>query len=158
MYTSQHCRAINNTIYIGELTFCILWLVCGCFSSAELGKCGAQAELTEQADLVLRAPLSFQKLDVSTQEGLIFCLSSYFSPKSDRNKLYAHELESCANKIPLHYETCNAVPVFAGEWSIAVDDCMPFLNARFEDVGQCDHIDLRKDDPYWQNHLRCTKI
>lgn len=97
-------------------------------------------------------------LHVSTQEGLIFCLSSYFSPKSDRNKLYAHELESCANKIPLHYETCNAVPVFAGEWSIAVDDCMPFLNARFEDVGQCDHIDLRKDDPYWQNHLRCTKI
>ena len=43
-----------------------------------------------------------------------------------------------------------------GEWSIAVDDCMPFLNARYVDVGQCDHIDLRHDDPYWQAHLRCV--
>lgn len=76
------------------------------------------------------------------------------SPRSDRNKLYAHELESCANTVPLHFETCNAVPVMVGEFSIAIDDCMPFLNARFEDVGQCDHINLRQNDQYWQNHLR----
>jgi len=76
------------------------------------------------------------------------------SPKSDRNKLYSHELESCADKIPFHYETCNALPIIIGEFSLAVDDCMPFLNARFEDVGQCDHLDLRIGSSYWQEHTR----
>jgi hypothetical protein len=74
------------------------------------------------------------------------------SPKGDRLKIYAHEMEACSNKIPLHYETCNAVPVFVGEFSLAVDDCMPYLNARFEDVGQCNHLQERTSSSYWKTH------
>jgi hypothetical protein len=63
-------------------------------------------------------------------------------------------MESCADKIPFHYETCNAVPIMVGEFSLAVDDCMPFLNARYEDVGQCDHLQLRIGSKYWEEHTK----
>jgi hypothetical protein len=75
------------------------------------------------------------------------------SPKLDRNKMYSHELEACANKIPLHYETCNAVPTLVGEFSLAIDDCMPHVNARFEDVGQCNHLALRNSSKFWDQHM-----
>lgn len=75
------------------------------------------------------------------------------SPKSDRNKMYSHELEACANKIPLHYQTCNAVPVLVGEFSLAIDDCMPYVNARFQDVGQCNHLSLRNNSRFWDEHM-----
>jgi hypothetical protein len=31
---------------------------------------------------------------------------------------------------------------------------MPFLNARFQDVGQCDHLNLRIGSEYWMEHTR----
>jgi hypothetical protein len=69
-------------------------------------------------------------------------------------KQYAHENEACAYKIPLHYETCNALPVLVGEFSIAIDDCMPYLNAQHENYGQCDNINLRINSSWWDAHIQ----
>ena len=51
--------------------------------------------------------------------------------------MFAHEKISCGFKSPLHFQTCNALPVFVGEFSLAIDNCMPNLDARFADYGQC---------------------
>ena len=76
------------------------------------------------------------------------------SPMGDRLKQYAHENEACAYKIPLHYETCNALPVLVGEFSIAIDDCMPYLNAQHQNYGQCDNINLRINSSWWDAHIQ----
>ena len=75
------------------------------------------------------------------------------TPSGDRQKMYVHELEACAMKIPLHYETCNALPVMVGEFSLAIDDCMPHLNAQHENYGQCDNILDRLNSSWWDAHV-----
>ncbi len=52
--------------------------------------------------------------------------------------MFAHEKIACGFKAPLHFQTCNALPVLVGEFSLAIDNCMPHLDARFEAYGQCD--------------------
>lgn len=76
------------------------------------------------------------------------------NPEADRQKMYAHERIACGYKSPLHFQTCNAVPTMVGEFSLAIDNCMPFLDARFKNYGQCDHIKDRFTSPWWFHHIK----
>lgn len=73
---------------------------------------------------------------------------------ADKLKMYVHLMETCALNNMLHYETCTTLPTLVGEWSIAIDDCMPYLNARFQNVGQCDRLYMRINSTYWKEKYR----
>ena len=74
------------------------------------------------------------------------------NPADDRQKLFTHEKIACGYKSQLHFQTCNAVPTMVGEFSIAVDNCMPFLDSRYKDYGQCQDIGSRLTSPWWKRH------
>lgn len=76
------------------------------------------------------------------------------TPKEDRQKQYVHEKIACSYKSQLHFQTCNVVPVLVGEFSIAIDNCMPHLDARFADYGQCRDIASRLESPWWIRHIK----
>jgi hypothetical protein len=76
------------------------------------------------------------------------------SSEDDRQKLYVHEKIACSYKSQLHFQTCNVVPVFVGEFSIAIDNCMPHLDARYADYGQCRDIASRLESPWWVRHIK----
>lgn len=76
------------------------------------------------------------------------------TPEEDRQKQYVHEKIACTYKSQLHFQTCNVVPVFVGEFSIAIDNCMPHLDARFEEFGQCRDIASRLESPWWNRHIQ----
>jgi hypothetical protein len=76
------------------------------------------------------------------------------NPQEDRQKLYVHEKIACSYKSQLHFQTCNVVPVLVGEFSIAIDNCMPHLDARFADYGQCRDIASRLESPWWIRHIK----
>ena len=68
--------------------------------------------------------------------------------------MYVHEVESCASSNFLHYDTCNSLPIVVGEWSMAIDDCMPYLNARFQNIGQCNRMNDRLNSTYWKQRYQ----
>ena len=72
---------------------------------------------------------------------------------TDKLKIYVHLMATCASNNILHYETCTTLPTLVGEWSVAIDDCMPYLNARFQNVGQCDRLYMRNNS-YWREKYR----
>lgn len=74
--------------------------------------------------------------------------------QADKLKMYVHERMSCAMTSMLRYETCSAAPTITGEFSLAIDNCMDALDRKFQNYGQCDHIALRKTDPWWKDHIR----
>ena len=74
-------------------------------------------------------------------------------PAQDREKLYAHEKIACGFKAPLHFTTCTRAPTLVGEFSLAIDNCMPGVDASFKDYGQCSHLDARANSPWWAAHL-----
>lgn len=74
--------------------------------------------------------------------------------QADKLKMYVHERMSCAMTSMLRYETCSAAPTITGEFSLAIDNCMDALDRKFQNFGQCDHIALRKTDPWWKDHIR----
>jgi hypothetical protein len=76
------------------------------------------------------------------------------NPKEDRQKQYVHEKIACSYKSQLHFQTCNVVPVLVGEFSIAIDNCMPHLDARFADYGQCRDLASRLESPWWIRHIK----
>jgi hypothetical protein len=76
------------------------------------------------------------------------------NPKEDRQRQYVHEKIACSYKSQLHFQTCNVVPVFVGEFSIAIDNCMPHLDARYADYGQCRDVASRLESPWWIQHIK----
>jgi len=74
-------------------------------------------------------------------------------PSQDREKLYAHEKIACGFKAPLHFTTCTRAPTLVGEFSLAIDNCMPGVDSDFKDYGQCSHLDSRVDSPWWAAHM-----
>lgn len=44
--------------------------------------------------------------------------------------MYVHERMACSYTSMLRYQTCAALPVFVGEWSLAIDNCMPWLDSK----------------------------
>jgi hypothetical protein len=75
------------------------------------------------------------------------------SPADDRQKQFTHEKIACGYKSQLHFQTCNAVPTMVGEFSLAIDNCMPHLDSRYADFGQCRDIASRLDSPWWKDHI-----
>lgn len=73
---------------------------------------------------------------------------------ADREKLYAHEKIACGFKAPLHFTTCTRAPTLVGEFSLAIDNCMPGVDDQFADYGQCDRISSRAASPWWNRHLK----
>src|SRR3546814_847059 len=73
--------------------------------------------------------------------------------EEDREKIYAHEKIACGYTGSLRYQTCNTVPVLVGEWSLAIDNCMDHLDARFKNYGQCDRIEERLTSDWWKDHI-----
>lgn len=47
-----------------------------------------------------------------------------------RLKMYVHERMACSYTSMLRYQTCAVLPVMVGEWSLAVDNCMPWLDSK----------------------------
>lgn len=74
--------------------------------------------------------------------------------EADKLKMYVHERMACAMTSMLRYETCSAAPTITGEFSLAIDNCMDAIDRKFQNYGQCDHIALRKTDPWWKDHIR----
>ena len=58
------------------------------------------------------------------------------SAAQDREKLYAHEKIACGFKAPLHFTTCTRAPTLVGEFSLAIDNCMPGVDKDFANFGQ----------------------
>jgi len=73
---------------------------------------------------------------------------------ADREKMYAHEKIACGFKAPLHFSTCQRLPTFVGEFSLATENCLPNVDTKFKNYGQCDRIGERKDSPWWQRHTK----
>ncbi|CAN0391788.1 unnamed protein product, partial [Ectocarpus sp. 13 AM-2016] len=71
-----------------------------------------------------------------------------------RQKMYVHERMACSYTSMLRYQTCAVLPVMVGEWSLAVDNCMPWLDSKFADFGQCDHLKEREESSWWSEHTR----
>lgn len=76
------------------------------------------------------------------------------NPKDDRMKLYVHERIACGYKAQLHFETCNSIPTLVGEFSLAIDNCMPYVDSRFKNFGQCDNLEERINSPWWDAHYK----
>ena len=75
----------------------------------------------------------------------------------DKVKMTTHEAMSCGYGSYLKFVTCDALPVFVGEWSLAIDDCMPDINPRWMDFGQCNYIRngaSRLNDTWWFDHIQ----
>jgi hypothetical protein len=76
------------------------------------------------------------------------------TPAEERQKIYVHEKIACSYKSQLHFQSCNVVPVLVGEFSLAIDNCMPHLDARYADFGQCRDVASRLTSPWWNRHIK----
>ena len=102
------------------------------------------------------------------------------NPDCDKSKMMAHENLACRYGSMLRFKTCTTLPQYtgahgssgsllkavlrcrlrAGEWSLATDQCMDYLQGstesanQFMDVGQCNNIGLRETSEkiWWDNH------
>ena len=88
------------------------------------------------------APTSqFDQLYINTKvfHGLEVSDIASDSPAMDREKMFAHEKIACGFKAPLHFTTCTRAPTLVGEFSLAIDNCMPHIDPNFADFGtlQC---------------------
>jgi glucan 1,3-beta-glucosidase len=78
----------------------------------------------------------------------------------DKSKMIAHENLACRYGSMLRYKSCVSLPAYTGEWSLATDQCMPYLQGstthanQFQDVGQCNNIEARVNDEWWNNHTK----
>ncbi|CAM9160424.1 unnamed protein product [Phaeothamnion confervicola] len=72
----------------------------------------------------------------------------------DRQKQYVHESMACGYTSMLRYQTCSALPTFVGEFSLAIDNCMKYLDPKFQDFGQCDRLADRLESAWWTSHVR----
>ena len=58
------------------------------------------------------------------------------SAASEREKMFAHEKIACGFKAPLHFTTCTRAPTLVGEFSLAIDNCMPHIDPNFANFGK----------------------
>eukprot|EP00457_Paulinella_chromatophora_P003750 gb/GEZN01003758.1/.p1 GENE.gb/GEZN01003758.1/~~gb/GEZN01003758.1/.p1 ORF type:complete len:598 (-),score=96.03 gb/GEZN01003758.1/:275-2068(-) len=72
--------------------------------------------------------------------------------KDDRQKMYAHEKIACGFKAPLHFTTCTRKATMVSEFSLAIDNCLAYVDADFGDYGQCSNIEERAQSPWWSRH------
>ena len=118
------------------------------------------------------APVSkFNNLFVNTKvfHGLEVSDVASDSSAADREKMFAHEKIACGFKAPLHFTTCMRAPTLVGEFSLAIDNCMPQVDPNYANygtvkyytkinvlrfIGQCDHIDERISSPWWNRHSK----
>ena len=98
----------------------------------------------------------FENVYMDTHSYQCFGLSNVASDTSDGDKLkmYMHEMESCGLSNVIHYETCLTLPTVVGEWSLAIDDCINYLNAQYQNVGQCDRMNERINSPIWNSKYK----
>jgi len=76
------------------------------------------------------------------------------TPNCDKNKMIVAQNIACGYGSMERFKTCTSVPIFVGEWSLAIDDCMKYLrgaghSVQFFDYGQCKHLQERVGDPWW---------
>jgi hypothetical protein len=57
------------------------------------------------------------------------------TPAADREKMFAHEKIACGFKAPLHFTTCKRAPTLVGGFSLAIDNCLPHVDANYKDYG-----------------------
>eukprot|EP01060_Flectonema_neradi_P039067 TRINITY_DN845_c0_g1_i1.p1 TRINITY_DN845_c0_g1~~TRINITY_DN845_c0_g1_i1.p1 ORF type:complete len:633 (+),score=129.61 TRINITY_DN845_c0_g1_i1:56-1954(+) len=84
------------------------------------------------------------------------------SEACDRQKMTITENIACQYDGLLTFKTCTSVPVFVGEWSLAIDNCMGFLNGSPQkpktrnnwNAGQCrpDDLKARTESLWWDVH------
>eukprot|EP01061_Rhynchopus_euleeides_P017503 TRINITY_DN290_c1_g1_i1.p2 TRINITY_DN290_c1_g1~~TRINITY_DN290_c1_g1_i1.p2 ORF type:complete len:657 (+),score=287.77 TRINITY_DN290_c1_g1_i1:65-1972(+) len=82
----------------------------------------------------------------------------------DRQKMTITENIACQYGGLLSFKSCTSLPVFVGEWSLAIDNCMGLLNGspgtsrtrNSWDAGQCrdDALRNRTSSPWWQDHMK----
>eukprot|EP01065_Artemidia_motanka_P002162 TRINITY_DN1100_c0_g1_i1.p1 TRINITY_DN1100_c0_g1~~TRINITY_DN1100_c0_g1_i1.p1 ORF type:complete len:630 (+),score=232.02 TRINITY_DN1100_c0_g1_i1:67-1956(+) len=81
----------------------------------------------------------------------------------DRQKIAITENIACQYDGLLTFKSCTSLPVFVGEWSIAVDNCMPLLGGapgagvktrNNWDAGQCGRAAGRLTSLWWTVHFQ----
>jgi len=110
--------------------------------------------------LLHRFPFEYVYMDTHLYHA--FNINDFASSDADcdKSKMIAHENLACRYGSMLRYKTCVSLPAYTGEWSLATDQCMPYSQGstthanQFQDVGQCNNIDLRVDDVWWNNHTK----
>lgn len=110
--------------------------------------------------LLHRFPFEYVYMDTHLYHA--FNINDFASSDADcdKSKMIAHENLACRYGSMLRYKTCISLPAYTGEWSLATDQCMPYLQGstthanQFQDVGQCNNIDLRVGDAWWNNHTK----
>jgi len=82
------------------------------------------------------------------------------NPECDKSKQIAHENLGCRYGSLLRYKTCISLPTHIGEFSLAIDNCVPQLQGstdkanQFLNFGQCENVAARSGDPWWNAHIR----
>ena len=82
----------------------------------------------------------------------------------DRQKMTITENIACQYAGLLSFKSCTSLPVFVGEWSLAIDNCMGMLNGspgfpktrNNWDAGQCrdDSLQNRTKTQWWTDHIQ----
>ncbi|CAM9161413.1 unnamed protein product, partial [Ascophyllum nodosum] len=106
------------------------------------------------ATLLKDFPFKDVVMDTHIYHGFNAADASSDTAVGDRQKMYVHERMACSYTSMLRYQTCAVLPVFVGEWSLAVDNCMPWLDSKFENYGQCDNLKERESKSWWTEHTR----
>ena len=76
------------------------------------------------------------------------------SHKHSLSRRYVHEKIACGSKAPLQFTRCKRSLPLIGSWSIATEDCLPFVSKNFRNYGQCDNIAMRASSPWWHDHTK----
>eukprot|EP00662_Eupelagonemidae_sp_cell21_P026697 gene26697-17520_t len=80
----------------------------------------------------------------------------------DRQKIAITENIACQYDGLLTFKSCTSLPVLTGEWSLAIDNCMPLLNGapgvpntrNNWNAGQCGRAADRLDSLWWTVHFQ----
>jgi len=81
------------------------------------------------------------------------------NPSCDKNKMIVAENIACGYGSMLRFKNCIGIPVFVGEWSLAVDDCIGIIrgaggSVQNHNYGQCKNLRERVGDPWWTLHYQ----
>eukprot|EP01041_Mallomonas_annulata_P000167 gene167-286_t len=96
----------------------------------------------EEWDFLLdEIPHSHVYMDNHNYFAFFYQQESDLEGDKEKQRLYADA--ACRMTTTLKHSSCTSAPVLVGEWSLAIDNCMPRLDVRFEDVGQCKYLHHR---------------
>eukprot|EP00607_Mallomonas_marina_P009957 CAMPEP_0182420846 /NCGR_PEP_ID=MMETSP1167-20130531/5926_1 /TAXON_ID=2988 /ORGANISM="Mallomonas Sp, Strain CCMP3275" /LENGTH=496 /DNA_ID=CAMNT_0024597343 /DNA_START=60 /DNA_END=1551 /DNA_ORIENTATION=+ len=108
--------------------------------------------LSEWGSLLDHIPHRHVYMDDHNYFAFMFQKESDLEEDKDLQGLFSRMI--CNMKPGFHTASCKTAPVLVGEWSLAINNCMERLDARFEDIGQCTHMEDRLESQWWKENVR----